>query len=465
MLSRENALIYCLIVCLVFGVSGKAWAIGSSGFENASYSAESLAQGNAMVARPDDPDAVVWNPAGLPYLKNVQYSGSLAGINTFTFFTSKATGDHEKNTPQLALVPTNYLTVNPGKYLGNRFGFGLGTTVPFGLANRYHSIGNLAQYTGYHNSLRMIAVTVAGGMKLTDNLSVGAGAVDYITYKYAQIFNFPNSFLLSGAVPGNTFADGLARTDTRGYGWGWTLGALAKPFKHHHLGFYYRSRATVDVNGNVKIEGINPLLAGTFPNAPLFQTGVHSEIPLPSNITLAYAYVPSDKWSAEFDLGLTQWHVFKDQDFGFDNPNNILTALGTIPKDFHDTWSFHLGGHYRLNKKIDLMGGSFFYTAASPKFHTTNVIPDSNRIAGTLGFRWDMFENASLDVAYLAMLYTRRSVANPTVFAKTGLSIDGRYTSFTQEFMVTFTYRFDKIPFLGNSKKETAEVTDASRKS
>ncbi len=424
-----------------------AWALGSSGFENASYSAESIAQGNAVVARPDDPDAVVFNPAGLPDLKGVQFSGSLAGINTFTFFTSKATGDHEKNVPQLVLFPTLYVTANPGKLLDDRVGIGVGMTSPFGLANRYPSIGNIAQYVGYHNSLRMVALTIAGGVKIFDKLSVGAGAVDYITYKYDQIFNFPNSFLLSGVIPGNTFPDGLARTDTDGYGWGWILSALAKPTKKHRLGFYYRSRATVDVDGNLKIENINPLLGGTFPTTPNFQTGVHSEIPLPSNLTFAYAYVPSDKWAIEFDLGYTRWSVFKDQDFAFDQPNAILLALGRIPKDFNDSWSFNLGGHYQFNKKLDLMGGAFFYTAAEPKDHFTAVIPDANRLGGTFGFRYNITEKASLDLAYAAIYYLRRQISNPTVQNNTGLSIDGRYTSFLQEFMVTFTYRFD-LPFL-----------------
>src|SRR3989304_112442 len=137
-----------IVVCLLMSIAGiqRAWAVGSSGFENASYSARSIAQANAVVARPDEPDAVVFNPAGLPDLKGIQLSGSCAGINTFTFFTSKATGDHEQNVPQLVLVPAAYLTVNPGKLLGNRFGFGVGVTSPFGLSNKYDSIGNLAQY-------------------------------------------------------------------------------------------------------------------------------------------------------------------------------------------------------------------------------------------------------------------------------------------------------------------------------
>lgn len=455
MLSQLIFLFLSLFLSVIL-VIPTAWAVGSSGFENASYSARSLAQSNAVVARPEEPDTTSFNPAGLPYIKGIQFTGGLEGIDTHTFFTSKATGDHTKNTGQLVFVPASFITVNPGRLLWNRVGAGVGLTSPFGLQNRYNTMGNLAQYTGHKNKLNMAAVTIAGGVKLLDNFSVGGGAVDYIAYKYAQNLNFPNSNILRPAVGANTFADGLARTDLDGDGWGWLAGVFFKPFKRHQFGLSYRSRATIDAKGDVKIEGINPLLIGTFPTIPTFQTGIQTDVPLPSNLTIAYAYVPSDKWAAEFDLGYTRWSVFTDQDIAFDRPNTVLTALGTIPRNYDDTWSFNLGGHYRLNDRFDLMGGAFFYTPASPRKHFDNVIPDAPRLAGTFGFRFNPTRNTSVDLTYFGIFYLRRSVTNDGVFTKSGLSIDGRYTSWQQGFMVNFTYRFDP-PFLkGPREKEGA---------
>ncbi|MBI4970292.1 MAG: outer membrane protein transport protein [Candidatus Omnitrophica bacterium] len=464
MFSRISTISIALFL-VIFTAIPKAWALGSSGIENASYSAASLAQANAVVARPNDPDSVVYNAAGLPDLEGIQYSGGLAGIDMHTFFHSKVTGDEEKSTGQLLLIPNSYLTMNPGKFGADRLGFGVGLTSPFGLQNRYHSMSRMARYTGHHNYLNMVAVTIAGGLKVCDKFSVGGGAVDYIAYRYDQVFNFPNSALLQTAVPGNTFPDGLARVETNGSGWGWLASALLKPAKHHQLGVFYRSRATVNTNGEVKIENINPLLGATFPTIPNFVTGTQTEVPLPFNITVGYAYMPSDKWAVEFDWAYTGWHTFKDTDFAFDRPNNILVALGTNPKDFNDTWSFNLGGHYLLNRHVDLMGGAFFYTAASPKDHFTNVIPDSDRLGGTFGFRLnlDKKKKATLDFAYLALLYTRRSISNPGVFNKTGVSVDGRYLTFTEEFMVNFTYRFD-LPFT-KSEKNSLNVIKAVQQS
>ncbi len=430
----------------------QCWAVGSSGFENATYSARSIAQSNAVVARPDEPDAVVFNPAGLPDLPGVQLSVGGAAINTLTHFQSKGTGRREKSSAQLAFVPNFFLTANPGEILDDRVGFGLGMTAPFGLQNRYNSTDVFSRYTGHRNALKMVAITLAGGLKLSDKLSIGGAAVDYVTFKYDQISNFPNSNVLAGIIGPNNAPDGVARLDSDGYGLGWTLGALYKPSEKHRIGFYYRSRATVEIDGEVRIEGLNPLLfspvlGNLFPTGPDFKTQATSDLPLPPNITVGYAYVPSDKWAIEFDVGYTMWNVFKDQDFAFEITNVVLQNLGRVPRDYDNTWSFHLGGHYKINDKLDLMAGTLYYTAASPKEHVDNVLVDSHRMGWSLGLRWNITENMSLDTAYLGLFHFSRNIQNSEVFAKTGLNIDGRYTSYTNDFIVNFTYRFDHIPF------------------
>jgi len=441
------------------GSISQAWAVGSSGFENASLSARSIGQSNAVVARPTNPDTVVFNPAGIPELEGVQITGGVAGVNTHTWFkSSTSTGGSEKNTPQLALVPNFYMTVNPGdklpgEALDNRLGFGVGVNSPFGLKNRYDSTGVMGRYTGFRNYLEMIAVTMAGGVKLTDNVSVGGGAVNYVAYKYQQIANFPNSNILAAVVPGNTFADGQARSELSGNGWGWTFGALVKPAEKHRVGFYYRSRATVGVEGTFKIENLNPLLASPllgniFPTSPSFETTVKSDVNLPSSMTLGYAYVPSEKWAIEVDVAFTRWSVFADQDAEFGFSNVVTRGLGVTPRDYNDTWSFYIGGHYQLTDKIDLLAGALYYEAASPKGHVDNVLVDADRLAASIGIRYKVTENLDVDMAYLGMYHFKRDIANGQVFAKTGLNIDGKYQSYTNDFMMNITYRFDAIPFI-----------------
>jgi long-subunit fatty acid transport protein len=101
------------------------FAVGSSGFENASYSAKTLSQANAVVARPQDPSAVLFNPAGLVDLPGVQVMGNLQGLDFRVFHKNNLTGDHNQNTGKLLLIPSFFMSANPGELMDNRAAFGV----------------------------------------------------------------------------------------------------------------------------------------------------------------------------------------------------------------------------------------------------------------------------------------------------------------------------------------------------
>ncbi len=443
-----------LIVISLLSFPSFVFAVGSSGFENASYSAKTLGQGNAVVARPQDGSTVLFNPAGLNELKGIQVSAGLQGLDWRIFHRNQVTGDHNQNDMKLLLIPSLYLSVNPGKTFDDRVALGIGVNSPFGLANSFPSVG-VARFVGYKNSLKMAATTMAGSVKLTEWLNVGAGAINYYIYDYGQVFNYPNAFLTGVAGAG----DGKALTETNGYGWGWNFGVLLKPHPKHRLAFSFRSKADVKVHGRVLIDDIFLPLAQGYPTASTqFQTAVHSDVPLPGNVTIGYAFVPSEKWSAEFDFGFTQWEVFKDQDFGFDQPNAVLRALGTIPRNYDNTISLHLGGHYQVSKKWDTYAGTGFYQAAAPKKHVDNFIPDANRYFWTFGTSYKLTERTTIDFSYLFMLFGSRHISNPqSGVNKSGISIDGRYTSIIHGPFVTCTYQFD-FPF----EKRNSAIEEAS---
>jgi len=434
------------------------FAVGSSGFENASYSAKTLAQANAVIARPQDPSTILANPAGIGELKGIQLMGGFQALDFRVFHANRVTGDHNQSNAKIIPLPSFYLTLNPGKTLDDRLSFGVAVNSPFGLSSSF-PVESMAKYTGVTNKLKMLATTIAGSLKLTDQISVGGGATNYYIYKYGQTFNYPNAAILS--APGT--ADGKAETDTNGYGWGWNFGTIIKPSPKHRLALSYRSKAVVQVHGRVVIEGLVAGAAQGYDTFPNFESGAHSDIPLPANLTLGYAYEPSSKWSSELDMGLTFWNTFKDQDFRFDRPNVTINALGRIPRDYNMTWNFHWGTDYRIRENLDLLGGFFFYQAASPKNHVDNFLPDANRYGWTFGTSYKLGERASIDFTYIFILLASRRISNPVVLGKTGTSIDGRYTSIIHGPMISFIYRFD-FPFEKNfSTKESHPALKARK--
>ncbi|MDD5217649.1 MAG: outer membrane protein transport protein [Candidatus Omnitrophica bacterium] len=436
-----------LSVLLIVSFPGTLLAVGSAGFENASYSAKSISQANAVVARPQDGSTIMINPAGLVELEGVQFDAGLQYLDWRIFHKDRATGDFNQNNPKLVLIPTFNVVMNPGELFDNRVALGLAVNSPFGISSSFPSIG-MARYTGYKNDLKTIAATMAGAIKVTDWLDIGGGATHYWVTDYGQMYNYPNGFILG--APGTP--DGKATVETSGHGWGWNTGILLKPLPHHKVGVSYRSRADIKVRGRLMIDDL--VLGGLqgYDTFPYFETGAHSKLQFPSCLTMGYAYEPSSKWAAEFDIGLTNWQVFKNQNFTFDRPTPLLVALGSVPRDYQFTWNFHWGGHYQVTKKLDLLGGFYFYQAASPKEHVDNFIPDANRFGWTPGFSYQFNDHFNFDFNYLFVLFARRSISNPSVLAKTGESIDGRYTSIVNGVFVTLRYQFD-FPF-GKKKDE-----------
>ncbi len=439
-LMAKNKFLAVVILAVLLAMPAPVWAVGSAGFENASYSAKTLSQANAVVARPQDGSTILFNPAGIGELPGIQTNLGIQALDWRIFHRDNGTGDFTQNDFKIIPIPSAYLTVNPGKgFLDDRLAAGIALNSPFGLSSSF-PVGSVAKFAGIKNDLKMVASTAAASVKITDWLRLGGGATYYNIYKYRQTFNYPNTFILGG-LPS---PDGKATTDADGWGWGWNSGLLIKPFRHHRLGMSYRSRANVKVDGQVQIEDIVLAVAQGFPTSdPFFMTGIHSDIGIPANLTLGYAYEPSPKWSAEMDVGLTFWNAFKDQDYAFDQPTALLRALGTVPRDYDTTWNFHFGGKRQLNKKWDVMGGFAFYEAASPKKHVDNFLPDANRYLWTMGTTYHWTRSIDLDFNYFFMLFGSRHISNPEQAARTGDNIDGRFTSIIHGPMFSFNYKFD----------------------
>jgi long-chain fatty acid transport protein len=433
----KTKFLVALFLGILLGTPTPLWAVGSAGYENASYTARTLSQANAVVARPQDPSTILFNPAGIGELEGIQTNLGFQLLDWRTFYTNNATGDKNHNDFKPIPIPSAYLTVNPGSLLNDRLALGVAVNSPFGLSNSYPSV-SVGRYTGFKNSLKTLATTVAGSLKLTDFLSVGGGATQYRVFNYGQTANYPNSFVLGGFPA----SDGLVRTEMSGHGYGWNAGVLVKPFKKHRVGVSYRSRANIQVSGRGVIEDLVLGSAQGFPTSPHFETGIHSDVPIPANLTLGYAYEPSKKWSVEADVGITYWGAFKDQDIEFDSPNAVLRSLGTIPRDYKTSLSIHLGGKRQVSENLDWLGGFAFYQAPSPKNHFDNFLPDANRYLWTTGLSYRFKRWWTIDANYFFMLFGTRSISNPQVTAKSGVSIDGKYTSIIHGPMISCNYQF-----------------------
>lgn len=431
----KKASIFLLISSVLFFPT-YAFAVGSAGFENASFSAKSLGESNAVVAQADEPAAISYNPAGIVDLPGLQVQSNANLISAFTFQKSPSDA-HVRSAGTIVPIPTGYITLNPGRIANNRLAFGIGSDSPFGLSNKYDSNDSMVHYTGWRNALKMYTIKPTAAIKLADWLSLGGGPVYYRVFNFAGIQAYPNA-LIGGPT------DGQVRLNLAGNTWGWQFGALLKPHKQHQFGFYFRSPVTVFTRGRIKVENAFSTVNGN----PFFETGGNAKLDLPLNFTWGYAYKPTDKTTIETDFGFTRWAAYKRLYINSDpvNAGNdaILAAIGKSDKDYSNSYSLHLGVNHKVTDKLELRGGSLFYTAAVPNDHFIPAVPDSNRLGLSLGTGYKFTKNLSLDVSYLNILNLRRKINND-ISESLGTSVDGTYFSYLQELTISVTYKLENL--------------------
>ena len=427
-----------LILALTLSFNNFAFAVGSGGFENASFTPRSIAESNAVVAQADEPGAISYNPAGITQLKGLQIQPSVTLISIFTRHSNN--NDTDYSAGKVIPIPTAYMTVNPG-FLNDRLVLGVGSDSPFGLANQYSSTAPNAHYPGSTNSLKMYTIKPVASFKINEKISIGGGPVYYRVFDFGGVLAYPNKAL------GGPFSDGLLRANLQGNTWGWQMGVLAKPTPKHQFGFYFRSPVTVRTHGLIKVE--NATVGGNF------ETGGNAKLDLPLNFTWAYAYKPNEKTTVETDLGFTRWSAHKRLFINADPVNSsddaLLAAVGKSDKNYKDVFSLHLGGNRKVTKKLTLRGGGLFYWSPVTEAHFTPAVPDSNSLAISAGASYDLGKYLTFDVAYFSRFWLRRHIDND-ISESIGGSVDGSYFSYGQEIFVGLTYKWES--FLSGTKKD-----------
>jgi long-chain fatty acid transport protein len=434
-----------ILIALISLTPTAAFAVGSGGFENASFSAKQLALGAAVTATPDEPAAISYNPAGIADLPGVQIQGDANFINMFTFKDNDTTGN-TRSTGTLHLVPTGYITVNPGKILQDKVAFGFGMDSPFGLANQYNSNDPSAKYVGYSNYLKMFALKPTIAFKVTDKISVGAGPVWYKVTDFGGVQAWP-----SGLYGGPT--NGQVRINTAGDYWSWQLGALIKLTEKHRLGYYFRGPVVIKTNGHGKVED------SSMPGSPgHFSTKIGTKLSLPMNMTWAYAYQPTPKTHYEADFSWSRWSTHRRIYWVADpvvNPGDqaVLDGIRSADKDWTDGYGVQLGASHKLTNKLTLRGGSWFYWTPVPKDHFIPAVPDANHWAVSLGAGYDINKYLTADLCYYNSFYFRRRINNPDT------GVQGTYTTYSQGFTISVTAHWDDIfPRMGVKKDEPSSI-------
>lgn len=366
------------LLCLI---SGSALA---SGFGVFTQGASGLGQANAVVAHPVGPSSVYFNPA---LINDV--AGRQIEVGTTAVYADRSvkldSGETEESKNNLNFPSNLYYT----HQVNDRFSTGFGMFFPFGLSTEWQQDYE-GRYIGTKGDITTLNINPVMSYRVRENLSIAAGfSLVYLDATLENKINQTAAYTLTnlqlgGLLPPLSGPLGDIDQSFEGEGWGhgFNLGLLYKMTDRLSLGATYRSHVDIDVSGRAKFSGVDPNLA-----IAIGDTGGRADIRLPAQATAGLAFAVSPRLVIEAGVRWEDWDSFENLTIELDQP--VLGQSASItPRDWRSTWTYNIGGQYRINDTFALNGGYLYGENAVPASTFEPLIPDSDAHLFTLGAEW-----------------------------------------------------------------------------
>ncbi len=413
---KRRALVVAAVVCLLLWGTVPGHAAGYGLYE---YSARGNALGGAVVARADDPSALVFNPAGITQLEGTQVAVGFSAIRPE--LDVKINGDTTPGETNVWLPPHFYLTHK----INDRWSVGIAEYSRFGLGTEFDE-----DWAGRYNltkaHIQSYSINPNVAFKVTDELSVALG----VEYVHALLDIHKKINLSSYGAP-----DAESHSKVRGDGYALTAGVHYKPNDQWRFGVGYHSEAKVDASGDQSFHDVASPLAGGFPS-----THAYGSVVLPDMINFGVAYYPRKDLSVEVGAVYTRWSTYRQLCFNFDTPVAGQSQSNTN-KEWHDVWRYNIGVEYQAKDWLTLRAGYVYDESPLNKSTLDYLVPANDRQIFSLGvgFAWEAW---TLDVSY-SYLWVKGRDFDTVPDGQNGVYADSRAENGrTNIYGVTVGYRF-----------------------
>ena len=341
-----------------------------------------------------DLSAVWYNPAGMSLLSGtaVQMGAVVADLDLEVTTNKNATfgqykASKENGRKHGVPVPNMYLV----HQIKDDMWFGLGITVPFGMATEYDNNWAAAD-KGMNAEVKVFDINPNVAFKLTDTLSFGAGvSLQYVTAQFEQKNNLGSGTAMR------------VRLNADGWAWGGNLGFMWQPTETVRVGLAYRSQVNHKADGYLKTEvSSGSTLMGSFKS-----NDGHAEMSAPHVITL------TGTWKATEDLRLsalarwTNWSSFDKLPISGSSLGEATggaTSKHNAVYNWKDSWLFTVGADYDINDEFTVRGGvGYEISPVDDDKYRSATIPDTDRLWLSMGATWHASKNLQSDfgIAYL----------------------------------------------------------------
>jgi long-chain fatty acid transport protein len=432
-------------VLLSMGMAVNSWALGGANIGNEVPSARSAGQGYVGTAGQNDDPTVAWSNAGaLPLLKGTQFTFGGHWENVHGAYQNDA-GVETKARVTDVVVPNMALA---HRFNDSVFALGLSVQTPFGLETHWAGDSPL-RYVATDSRLAATFVSPSVAAQFTPEFSLGAG-FDYVDLSNAQLDRHVNVNALNTSYGSPTVTSQDANASLKGSGsdWGGHAGFVYSPTSQHSFGFTYHTKVTVPVNGRIKLSGLSGASATVFGGTD-YTTAAETELQLPENIQLGYAFKPTAKWQLEADAAWFHWSEFTNVAFKYQESNPFrlaaLNANNPTPNGLHDAWSFSGGANYKYNDSWQFRGGMWYVPSSQEEAAFSPAYSDLTRYGVSTGVGYLINSSVTIDLAYSAVFSHNRTVHNNVGLNTAGFSqadISGTYKDFANLVAANVTYKF-----------------------
>lgn len=372
--------------------SGALFANGLSLNEQSASGAGTAFAGRASSAL--DASTVFGNPAGLSKLEGKQVSGGFAMVKAnveISRVDTNAPGTSKGDMVPLASVPFAFFAMP----IDEKWNFGLGMYVPFGLISDYEKSFQGSSH-GQYSKVAVMTLQPTLSYKITDRVAVGFGpTLNKIDGKLT------NTLQTRSLSP--TGQDTLINIKGDDTALGYNIGLMVDLSEQTTWGITYHSKVDYTLEGRTKVY-----------NAPLPVNGEYKatlDFTTPESVDTSISHKLDDQWTLHGGLTWTRWSrlesiAAKNQGV----PSAVQGQFGVLREElkWHNTWAYSIGASYQVNPHWVLRTGFALDQSPTTNEYRTVRIPVGHRKILTFGTGWQASDNLTIDLAYA---YIRENTA------------------------------------------------------
>jgi len=399
-------------------------SIYAGGFQINEHSARAMAMGGAFTAIGGDASAIYFNNAAIANLSGLNVVVGSTMIAPSSTFTGAASGFENKLSSQTFYPSHAYITYS----LHDNLVVGLGFNTPFGLGTKWDDNWE-GRYNWVKADVKTYSFLPTVAYRVLPNLSVGVS----VQYNLGSVTLAKKAPVVLAIPAVTNFGDAYITLDAKdNQAFGVNLGILWNATEQLDLGLSYRSAVTYNFEGTASSDlpsslSVLPASSQAAVKAGYPHGDIAGDLVTPKQLQVGAAYKVSPKLQLAADFQYIGWASYDRLVFTFKSMGSSSTTV----RDYKNTFIGRVGGEYKASDALALRAGVLYDKNPVKDEYVDASLPDADRIGLTLGFGYKITKNIAVDLGYMFLSFSDRTVTTSTVVENplTGTKMNGTYKS------------------------------------